>query len=166
MDRNTGFIIRVMLIFAGIICILTFAEYRAADSTIHSIWDAIWYTLITLTTVGYGDKAPVTVLGRILGIVLALCSVGLLSTLVGLVIHLLRKQLLPLLTLRGSRDMKWYVFNEKSRDAKVLAEFLKKYRDLKVLNLKNLNKKQIYAAINAAFPGEVKFGYRNFATYY
>ena len=32
--------------------------------------------------------------------------------------------------------------------------------------LKNLNKKQIYAAINAAFPGEVKFGYRNFATYY
>ena len=124
MDRNTGFIIRVMLIFAGIICILTFAEYRAADSTIHSIWDAIWYTLITLTTVGYGDKAPVTVLGRILGIVLALCSVGLLSTLVGLVIHLLRKQLLPLLTLRGSRDMKWYVFNEKSRDAKVLADKL------------------------------------------
>ena len=51
-------------------------------------------------------------------------------------------------------------------DAKVLSEFLKKYRDLKVLNLKNLNKKQIYAAINAAFPGEVKFGYRNFATYY
>ena len=58
MNRNIRFLIRVMLIFAGIICILTFAEYRAADSTIHSIWDAIWYTLITLTTVGYGDKAP------------------------------------------------------------------------------------------------------------
>ena len=51
-------------------------------------------------------------------------------------------------------------------NAKVLAEFLKKYRDLKVLNLKSLNKKQIYAAIKAAFPGEVKFGYRNFATFF
>lgn len=129
MNRNIRFLIRVMLIFAGIICILTFAEYRAADSTIHSIWDAIWYTLITLTTVGYGDKAPVTVLGRMLGIALALCSVGLLSTLVGLVIHLLRKQLMPMLTLRGSRDLKWYVFNSKDRDAKVLADKLAQEED-------------------------------------
>lgn len=126
MNRNLRFILKVLLVFMVIICILTFAEYRAEGSTIRNIWDAVWYSLITLTTVGYGDKAPVTVLGRIMGIVLAMCSVGLLSTLVGLVIHLLRRQLMPILALRGSRDLKWYVFNVRSHDAEVLAERLSK----------------------------------------
>lgn len=51
-------------------------------------------------------------------------------------------------------------------NAKELAGFLKKYRDLKVLNLKNLNKKQIYNELKAAFTDDMKFGYPTFAVYF
>ena len=126
MNRNTKLMLKTLFVFAVIIVLLTIVEYRAEGSTIRSIWDAIWYSLITLTTVGYGDKAPVTPVGRILGIMLALCSVGLLSTLVGIVLHLLRGQLLPRLRLRGCSNMKWYVFNCSGNEAQTLADELAK----------------------------------------
>ena len=126
MNRNTKLMLKTLFVFAVIIVLLTIVEYRAEGSTIRSIWDAIWYSLITLTTVGYGDKAPVTPVGRILGIMLALCSVGLLSTLVGIVLHLLRGQLLPRLKLRGCSNRKWYVFNCSGNEAQTLADELAK----------------------------------------
>ena len=124
MNRNTKLMLKTLLVFMVIIVLLTIVEYQAEGSTIRNIWDAIWYSLITLTTVGYGDKAPVTLPGRILGIMLALCSVGLLSTLVGIVLHLLRGQLLPRLKLRGWSSVKWYVFNCSGSDAETLADEL------------------------------------------
>ena len=126
MNRNTKLMLKTLFVFAVVIVLLTIVEYRAEGSTIRSIWDAIWYSLITLTTVGYGDKAPVTPVGRILGIMLALCSVGLLSTLVGIVLHLLRGQLLPRLRVRGCSNMKWYVFNCSGNEAQTLADELAK----------------------------------------
>lgn len=129
MNRNTKLMLKTLLVFMVIIVLLTIVEYQAEGSTIRNIWDAIWYSLITLTTVGYGDKAPVTLPGRILGIMLALCSVGLLSTLVGIVLHLLRGQLLPRLKLRGWSSVKWYVFNCSGSDAETLADELASAED-------------------------------------
>jgi len=40
-----------------------------------SLWDGIWYALVTITTVGYGDVVPVTEYGRVFGIVLILFGV-------------------------------------------------------------------------------------------
>jgi voltage-gated potassium channel len=50
------------------------------DSNINTAEDAIWWTYTTITTVGYGDKFPVTTEGRIIAIILMTFGVGLFGT--------------------------------------------------------------------------------------
>lgn len=49
-------------------------------SNIKTAEDAIWWSLVTVTTVGYGDKFPVTTEGRIIGTLLMFVGVGLFGT--------------------------------------------------------------------------------------
>jgi voltage-gated potassium channel len=46
-----------------------------------SIWDGIWWSIVTMTTVGYGDLYPSTVQGRLIGIVVMLVGIAFLSVL-------------------------------------------------------------------------------------
>lgn len=50
------------------------------SSNIKTAEDAVWWTYTTITTVGYGDKYPVTTEGRILAMVLMTFGVGLFGT--------------------------------------------------------------------------------------
>ena len=45
--------------------------------------DALWYVLVTISTVGYGDQFPVTNAGRVLGVVIIVLGVGIFGTLTG-----------------------------------------------------------------------------------
>jgi voltage-gated potassium channel len=54
------------------------------DSPIHTAADALWWSIGTLTTVGYSDLHPVTAEGRLIGILLMTAGVALLGTLTGL----------------------------------------------------------------------------------
>jgi voltage-gated potassium channel len=56
-------------------------EQRAADSNIRSVWDGIWWAVVTVATVGYGDRFPISVGGRIVGFVLMFFGVGMMSLL-------------------------------------------------------------------------------------
>jgi voltage-gated potassium channel len=53
------------------------------DANIHGPEDALWWSIVTITTVGYGDRFPVTTEGRVIGISLMLSGVGLLAVLSG-----------------------------------------------------------------------------------
>jgi len=55
-----------------------------ADGNIKTAEDAVWWSIVTVTTVGYGDKYPVTTEGRILGSVLMIAGVGMFATVSGL----------------------------------------------------------------------------------
>lgn len=59
--------------------ILFYAIEHGTNNSVQNIFDGIWWSVITLTTIGYGDVFPVTFGGRILGMALALIGIGLVA---------------------------------------------------------------------------------------
>jgi len=55
------------------------------NSNIKTAGDALWWSYVTITTVGYGDKFPVTTGGRIIGVILMTGGVGLFGTFSGFI---------------------------------------------------------------------------------
>jgi voltage-gated potassium channel len=66
----------VLLISATMLWI---AEAGAQPDTFGSIPRAMWWSVVTLTTVGYGDVYPITVVGRILGGSVAVMGIGMIA---------------------------------------------------------------------------------------
>lgn len=56
-----------------------FVEHRSNDN-ISSYFDAIWWAIVTTTTVGYGDISPLTIGGRMIAIILMLTGIGLIGS--------------------------------------------------------------------------------------
>jgi voltage-gated potassium channel len=71
----TGIAGALLLICAS--SIMYFAEHDAQPQQFSSIPASMWWGVVTLTTVGYGDIFPVTPLGKILGAFIALLGIGL-----------------------------------------------------------------------------------------
>lgn len=78
--RNIGaavFVLLVLMTFGA--SILFLAEHRAQPEAFGSVPAALWWAAITMTTIGYGDVVPVTVMGRIFAGVLGIISVGMVA---------------------------------------------------------------------------------------
>ena len=56
-----------------------------ANPDVNNFYDAVWWSVVTSTTVGYGDIYPVTWEGRLVGMLLMLFGIGLVGTVAGLV---------------------------------------------------------------------------------
>jgi voltage-gated potassium channel len=56
---------------------------NSPSANITTASDAVWYVIVTITTVGYGDKYPVTNPGRIVGVLIMVTGVGLFGVLTG-----------------------------------------------------------------------------------
>lgn len=68
-------LLAVVLVFAGSTAILHFETSENAN--IKTAEDAIWWAVTTITTVGYGDRYPLTTAGRIIAAFLMTAGVGL-----------------------------------------------------------------------------------------
>lgn len=66
-------------------CAIFFAEHDAQPKAFSSIPASMWWGVVTLTTVGYGDIFPVTVPGKILAGMIAALGVGLFALPAGIV---------------------------------------------------------------------------------
>lgn len=60
-------------------------EHKAQPDAFGSIPKAMWWSIATLTTVGYGDTTPVTVMGRIFGALTMVLGIGMLALPTGVI---------------------------------------------------------------------------------
>jgi voltage-gated potassium channel len=76
-------LLSILLVLFSSIAILQFET--TSDGNIRTPQDALWWAFATITTVGYGDKFPVTTEGRMIAAVLMTAGVGLFGSFTGLV---------------------------------------------------------------------------------
>lgn len=82
---------RVSIYVAGVTVIVAFcaslgvldAERHAENASITTFGDALWWTLTTMSTVGYGDRYPVTAEGRLVAGLLMVGGIALLGVITG-----------------------------------------------------------------------------------
>ena len=70
----TMFVLVIMLVIAS--SLMYFVEHEAQPEAFSSIPSSMWWGMVTLTTVGYGDAYPVTSAGKFLGALIALMGIG------------------------------------------------------------------------------------------
>jgi voltage-gated potassium channel len=76
------FVLVMLLVVAASFAYL--AEHQAQPEVFASIPDALWWAVVTMTTVGYGDMVPVTPLGKLVGGVIAIIGLGMVALPAGL----------------------------------------------------------------------------------
>jgi voltage-gated potassium channel len=64
-------------------------EAGAEGANIETGGDALWWGLVTITTVGYGDRFPVTLMGRVVGLSVMLAGVGIIGALASILASML-----------------------------------------------------------------------------
>jgi hypothetical protein len=183
-DANLGFslkasfykspVISYTLIF---ILILAYTSYclrmfeRVADDDTNFnfslYWNNLWCLVITMTTVGYGDIYPTTILGRIIGIMACICGISLISMLVVTVtnvvvfspIELNVFLILQRVILKEEKDIqatklvtKYFNYTKKLKDKKVILGARKKngIRDELMMELYNFTSKS--EELQSTFP--------------
>jgi len=72
----------IIILEVGSFLVLS-AESRSPNANITTAGDALWWAYVTITTVGYGDKYPVTGAGRLVGILVMTIGVGIFATFAG-----------------------------------------------------------------------------------
>lgn len=78
--RSIGAVLFVMVVILVLTSSLIYLfEHRVQPHVFSDIPTAMWWAVVTLTTLGYGDMVPVTPLGRILGGLTAILGVGMIA---------------------------------------------------------------------------------------
>ena len=78
---------RLRTILAALIFFIFLFGYLfyGSEPDVRNLCDGIWWALVTITTVGYGDITPVTTLGRVVASSLMLLGLGLIATITAIV---------------------------------------------------------------------------------
>jgi len=68
------FILSTLVTFSSIVVL--YFEYRINPEQFSNWFDSIWWAIVTITTVGYGEKIPVSIPGKIIGIATMIFGMG------------------------------------------------------------------------------------------
>jgi voltage-gated potassium channel len=93
--KNRGqYAVAVTLLLAFIVLVVSsilvlFFETQSPEANITTGGDAMWWAIVTITTVGYGDKYPITPGGRITAVFVMVAGVGIIGSLAGILSSIL-----------------------------------------------------------------------------
>ena len=79
---SLSFVLLILLVLSS--ALMFHLENEAQPQLFSSIPATMWWGIVTLTTIGYGDMAPVTVEGRLLGSLVAILGIGMFALPAGL----------------------------------------------------------------------------------
>lgn len=80
---SSVFVVVLLMIVASVL--MYNVENEAQPEAFSNAFSALWWAVATLTTVGYGDIYPVTVLGKILSGIIAVLGIGLVAVPTGII---------------------------------------------------------------------------------
>jgi voltage-gated potassium channel len=94
LDNRGQYAAFITVLAAGIVlCVASILvlqfESRSPDANIKTGGDALWWAVVTITTVGYGDYYPVTSLGRLTGVSVMFAGVGIIGALASILASIL-----------------------------------------------------------------------------
>lgn len=112
-------LISILLIIFRSISVLHF-EKNVQSANIQTAEDAIWWAVVTMTTVGFGDKYPITMEGRAVAALLMVCGVGMFGMFSGFIAS-------------------WFLYPEKVKEKSELEMLRQEIEGLKqTINSKNV----------------------------
>lgn len=87
-EKKNQIISSVFIVFILMMCsslCMYSAEHEAQPDIFNNAFSGMWWSISTILTVGYGDIYPITVLGRIMAIIIALLGVGVVAIPTGII---------------------------------------------------------------------------------
>ena len=82
------------LVATFLVTVASFLLCYVEPMTFPNFWDGAWFSVTTITTIGYGDIVPYSAAGRIISVVLILSGISLAGVLIGLISEMVRERLL------------------------------------------------------------------------
>ena len=77
------FIVILLIVFSSVL--MYYVEHDAQPGVFDNAFSGVWWAIATLTTVGYGDIYPITILGKIIGTFIAMLGIGLVAVPTGII---------------------------------------------------------------------------------
>lgn len=77
-----GLIVIIMIISSFI---MFYAEHDTQPEAFPNVLGCLWWAVVTMTTIGYGDVYPITLIGKIVGSIMALLGIGLVAMPTGII---------------------------------------------------------------------------------
>ncbi|MBE6866971.1 MAG: hypothetical protein E7492_08480 [Ruminococcaceae bacterium] len=149
-------VISLLAAYFAMLALLVYAESFSDAASITSMKDALWYSVVTLTTVGYGDLSPVTALGKVIGSVFLLLSTSLLAMLVVLVMTF--GQVWVRFRLGFLQSAQWFVFSSLNEATCALAQSIEAENPQAVLLFPKDDNKDLTAIMKKSAAMFVKGG--------
>ncbi len=166
---STG--LKIVLFFVALILLsslVVFLIEKKVNSGFLSFFDSLWWTIVTISTVGYGDRLPITFSGRIIAIITILVGMAIMGTVTGRIASFLMERqmkeergLLDYSNLKGH----FIICGWKREMNRILYEILKCNPDLSPLEMvlvNNAERDEINALRNDPKLKGIKFVCGNF----
>ena len=147
------------LLYLLIVKGLVYFETQDSSSNIKTVVDGLWFSLITLTTVGYGDYYPVSAGGKIIGILIILSSIGVLGYLIGRISNAISDYLTKQKMGLNGTDLEnhFVIIGWNDFANKIIHEIIKSNNSIAIVT----DTKDSIDAIKSIYPGDTAFALYN-----